>query len=252
MDRTGYSQIRYADRRGMPGKETGGCQPNSVAADALDAYISHTIRTRFLSELRETFKARLEGGMSQKIAPTSDVPALKGELRQIQRQIETATERFLTLDDESLAAVAKRKLDDMSPKAEALKKQIPKVERQKSQSLQEQLGRVLAELDRLAEMLLDEDTRTRQQVYNLLIDSLTLWFRADGSGAGGRRFTMEKGILKLKDPASGKLAGPIIRDGRGGPRCIFLNQFGAQQLLWNVFSYSLTFDRDTFLATAGT
>ncbi|MGO8705904.1 MAG: hypothetical protein ACLQVA_19045 [Candidatus Brocadiia bacterium] len=33
----------------------------------------------------------------------------------------------------------------------------------------------------------------------------------------------EKGILKLKDPASGKLAGPIISNGRGGRICTVLN-----------------------------
>lgn len=91
-----------------------------------------------------------------------------------------------------------------------------KAESERPQSVQEQLGRVLAELDKLGEMLQDANTRTRQQVYNLLVESFTLWFRALGSGPKGRRFVVEKGVLKLKDPTSGMPAGSISKYGRGG------------------------------------
>ncbi len=43
----------------------------------------------------------------------------------------------------------------------------------------------------------------------------------------------------------------VDKPGRGGPRCTFLNEVNAQQLMWSALSCSVTFDRDTFLATAG-
>jgi len=58
-------------------------------------------------------------------------------------------------------------------------------------------------------------------------------------------------VVEKRKPFDYSAERPFLKDGRGGPRCTFLNEFGAQQLLWNVLSYSLTFNRETFLATAG-
>jgi hypothetical protein len=58
----------------------------------------------------------------------------------------------------------------------------------------------------------------------------------------------EASVSKRKN---GLPAEALAKAGRGGPRRAFLNEFGPQQLLWSVFSHSLAFDRDTFLAIGG-
>ncbi|GEM_PF-5927476 len=207
-----YRCSSYDSRGSRNATSVGGCQPNTTPSEPLERFLAHTIREAVTGEIAEMLTAEVKRQMAVPASKMSNVATLKVELKQIQRQIETATERFLTLDDANLAAVAKRKLDELSAKAETLKRQLQAAESEKPQSVGQQLQRVLGELDRLAEMLEGEDTRTRQQAYNVLVDSITLWFKPIENG----RFTLDHGQLKLKAPASVLPAGAISKVGRGG------------------------------------
>jgi hypothetical protein len=209
-----YRCSSYDSRGSRYATSVGGCQPNTTATEPLDRFIAHTIKEAVTGQVKEMLTSEIKRQLAIPATPKGDRASLKAELKQIQRQIETGTERFLTLDDEALAAVARRKLDELSVRAETLKRQIQSADSEKPQGVGQQVQRVLDELDRLAEMLEGEDTRVRQQAYNALVDSITLWFKPNGKG----RFSLDHGRLKLKTPAGIVPTEAISKDGRGNWR----------------------------------
>lgn len=207
-----YRCSSYDSRGSRYATSVGGCQPNTTATEPLERFIAHAVKEAVAGQVKDALTAEIKRQMAVPATPTGSRDSLKAELRQIQRQIETGTERFLTLGDEALAAVARRKLDELSVRAETLKRQIQAAESEKPQGVGQQIQRVLDELDKLAEMLVGEDTRVRQQAYNAIVDSVTLWFKPAQHG----RFVLDRGQLKLKTPASVLPAGVISKVDRGG------------------------------------
>jgi predicted nucleic acid-binding Zn-ribbon protein len=136
----------------------------------------------------------------------------KRELEALERQIKTATERYLTITDEHVAGIAKARLDALTQKVQALRGKAQPAEAPKVADVEGQIQKVVAEVRKLSEMIRSGSAELKQQVYQTLIDSIDLYFAP--AEKGPRSYVFERGVIKSKQVAA--VAAATCRNGRGG------------------------------------
>lgn len=171
-----YAWLKYVCPSYNSGK--GPCSYHTIEAPSLDAYVRSLLQKLATApENKDRVRQAILVELQSRSVKPQDLGRKRKQLQKLDRQIETAIERYLELDDPALIKVAKSKLNDLQRQRNRLAEELKSLEQAMTPvDLERDVERIMASLEALEKDLADAKPARLKELLGQVLDRIELHF----------------------------------------------------------------------------